>query len=127
MQTTRPRTPGNRRYSARIPAVEVPGLRYHSTPTLTAGPILQHEFLLPHCQASGNSYLHMAGESEHLSAQHTAEGSIWYIAERSFTLLDLTLGAQSGNRYFAPPIQDAWVAFQGDMVTYYYFEERCLP
>jgi hypothetical protein len=31
--------------------------------------------------------------------------------------------AQSGDRNFVPPTQDAWVTFQGDMVTCYYFEE----
>jgi hypothetical protein len=69
----------------------------------------------------------MVGESENLSIKHTAEGSIWYIKERSFTLLALTLDAQSGPRNFAPPTQDAWVSFLVYTVTCYYFEKRFLP
>lgn len=126
MTTTRPQTPGDRRHNAQIPAVEVHGLRYHSAPTLTTGPILQHEFLGPYGQVSRNSHSQMVGKSEHLPVKHTAEGSIWYIAERSFTLLALTLGAQLGDCNFAPPTQVACVAFHGDVATYYYFEERRL-
>jgi hypothetical protein len=117
MTTTRPQTPGDRRHNAQISAAEVPGLRYHSTPTLTTWPILQHEFLGPYGQVPRDLYSHIVAKPEHLSVKHTAEGSVWYTAERSFTLLALMLGAQLGDCNFAPPTQDAWDAFQGGMVT----------
>jgi hypothetical protein len=128
MQTTRPQPPGNCRHNAQIPAVEIPGLRYHSSPTLTAGPRSQYALLGPHGQFSGNSCSHIVGKSDHFSVQHTAEGSIRYIAEPSSKLLALVLKlrARLGDCNFTLPTRDAWVAFRGDMVTYYYyFEEKC--
>jgi hypothetical protein len=70
MQTTRPQTPGHRRHNAQILAVEVHGLPYNSTPTLTTSPVLQHEFLEPYGQVSRNSHSQMVGKFEHLSVQH---------------------------------------------------------
>jgi hypothetical protein len=122
MQTIGPQIPVTCHHNAHIPAVEVPALRYRYTPTLLTGPSLQHEFYGSYGQVLGYSYSHMVGKSENLSVKHTTEDSICYIAGRSFTLA-LTLNAQSGDRIFAPPTQDAWVTFQGDMVTFYYFED----
>jgi hypothetical protein len=129
MQTTRPQTPGNCRHNAQIPAVEVPDLRYRSSPTLTAGPMSQYAFLRPHGQFAGNSCSHIVGKSDHFSVQHTAEGSIRCIAESSSKLLALVLKLplRLGDCNFTLPTQDAWVAFRGDMVTYYYLEEKCFP
>jgi hypothetical protein len=53
----------------------------------------------------------MVGKSKNLSVKHTAEGSIWYITEHSFSLLALTSDAHSGQPNFAPPTQDASVTF----------------
>jgi hypothetical protein len=129
MQTTRPQTPGNYRHNAQIPAVEVSGLRNRSSPTSTVGPISQYAFLGPHGQSSKNSCSHFVGKSDRFSVQHTAEDSIRYITERSSKLLALVLTSRArlGDCDFAPLTRDAWVAYWGDMVTYHYFEERCLP
>jgi hypothetical protein len=127
MQTTRPQTSGDCRHNDHTPAVEIPGLRYHYTPTPSTGPTLQYEFHGPYGQVLRSTNLQMVGKSENLPVKHTAEGSIWYITQHSFTLLALTSDARSGQPNFAPPTQDASVTFPGDMVTCYYFEERCSP
>jgi hypothetical protein len=122
IQTTGPQMPGTCHHKAHIPAVEVPALRHHYTPKLITGPSLQHEFHGSYGQVLGYPYSHMVGKSKNLSVKHTTEDSIWYIAGRSFTLA-LTSDAQSGDHICAPPTQDAWVTFQGDMVTCYCFED----
>jgi hypothetical protein len=71
MQTTGPQMPGTCHHNAHIPAVEVPALRYHYTPTLITGPSLQHEFHGSCGQVLGYSYSHMVGKSENLSVKHT--------------------------------------------------------
>jgi hypothetical protein len=86
MQTTRPHVPGTCYHNAHVPAVEVPALRYHYTPTPITRPSQQHEFHGSYGQVLGYWYLHMVGKSDNLFVKHTTEHSIWYTAGLSVTL-----------------------------------------